>query len=96
MSAAILLLLNHPFSSVRILLVGSCDQGLPEDGRYCALSALASRGSKFLQRMETDRPRDNQNSDYSDCKAKLRIGADKEKSKDEILMAASSGLTISH
>ena len=37
------------------------------------MHALASRGSKSLQRVETDRPKDNQN---SDCKATFRVGAD--------------------
>jgi hypothetical protein len=40
------------------------------------MHALASRGSKFLQRIETDRVRDNQN---SDCKATFRVGADKKR-----------------
>jgi hypothetical protein len=39
------------------------------------MRALASRGSKFLQRTETDRARDNQD---SDCKATFRVGADNE------------------
>ena len=39
------------------------------------MHALASRGSKFLQRIETDPARDSQD---SDCKATFRAGADNE------------------
>ena len=39
------------------------------------MHALASRDSKFLQRMEADRARDNQD---SDCKATFQVGADNE------------------